>query len=92
MAEELTNKNGQWFRGCGCGNKPIDLVQPPRNSKAVFIQANGSLVGPETGITYTVRPNLTSIDIDERDAQRWLNEGTARLPIPGFKGTLTREV
>ncbi len=90
MAEFLTKKSTGWFRGCGCGQKPGDLVTPPINSVDTWVPIGGEHIGPATGIKYMVVPNTTSIDIDLADYQEWSKDGTAHPARPGFKGMLTR--
>ena len=90
MAEYLTKKATGWYLGCGCGQKPGDLITPPVNSVDAWIPEGGSHVGPVTGISYQVVPNTTSIDIDRADFEVWSKDGVAHQPRPGFKGILTR--
>ncbi len=93
MAEYLTRKSTGWFKGCGCGQKPGDLVTPPNGSVEAWFPTSEvkTLVGPVTGIKYNVVPNVTSIDVDAKDYAAWAGEGIVQTPRPGFKGMLTRE-
>ena len=86
----LTKKSDGWYTGCGCGQKAADRVEVPAGSMDIFVQKDGELVGPVSGIRYRFHANHTAIDIDARDALVWLSDGTARQPLPGFKGLLTR--
>jgi hypothetical protein len=90
MGEQFTQKNGLWYKGCGCGTKQVDLVQLPEDSVSVFVQVNGAKVGPVTGQRYNFRANLVAVDVRAQDAAAWLVDGTARTPPPGFKGVLSR--
>lgn len=90
MSELFTKKADGWYKGCGCGQKSTDKVTPPAGTVELFVQHNGALVGPSTGIAYNFVPNTTSIDIDPADAAAWRIQGIARDPAPGFKGRLAR--
>lgn len=90
MSELYTKKSDGWYKGCGCGQKAGDKVTPPTGTVELFVQHNGALDGPSTGIKYNFVPNTTSIDIDPADAAAWRIQGIARDPAPGFKGRLAR--
>ncbi len=90
MADNLTNQNGQWVSGCGCGGKAKTVHTVPENSKAVLIRLYGQQTGPVTGILYNILPHQISIDIHTEDADYWLGKGQATLPLPGQRGRTAR--
>lgn len=90
MAELLTKKSTGWYKGCGCGQKPGDLVRAPDGSVELFMTKTGSVTGV-SGNTYEFTPNTISIDIDPRDAEEFRKQGIALDPRPGLKGALTRK-
>ncbi len=90
MPDNLTNRNGQWVEGCGCGGKPIKTIESPPNSKSVLLRLVGTHVGPVSGITYNMMPHQVAIDIDQRDADHWLASGVAHQPVQGQKGRTAR--
>lgn len=88
--ELLTKKSTGYYKGCGCGQKPGDLVRPPEGSVDVIITKTGPVVGPITGVTYNIHPNSIAIDIDARDARSFREQGIVQEPRQGMKGVLTR--
>lgn len=90
--EQCTLRAGQWYRGCGCGQKVGDLVKIEKNWSPVFIQVPGVHVGPVSGIEYMIRPNTVALDIEKADADAWLADGKAREPVTGFKGRFARPI
>ncbi len=90
MSDLFTKKSDGWYRGCGCGQKAGDKVFAPDGTVELFVQHNGALEGPSTGIPYNFVPNTTAIDVDPRDAAAWRIQGIARDPMPGFKGRFAR--
>lgn len=90
LSELLTHKADGWYKGCGCGQKPVDKVEAPVGTVELLVQHNGVLKGPATGLEYSFVPNTVSIDVDPADAAAWRIQGIARDPAPGFKGRLAR--
>lgn len=85
----LLLKDGQWWT-CGCGGTPKKAVQVPQESIAIYVKLATKVNGPETGIEYSFLPHQNSIDVDSKDAESWLKDGTA-LPVrAGYKGRLAR--
>ncbi len=90
MSELLTKKSDGYYRGCGCGQKIQDKVIPPNGSVELFVQHNGSLKGPVSGIDYNFQATTIAIDVDPVDALAWREQGIGRDAPPGFKGRLSR--
>lgn len=94
MAQTLLDYNQatlSWTKGCGCGGKQKETIALLPDTRPVFIQKNGRITGPVTGIEYVIYPNTTSLNIATADAEFWLASGDAKEPINGWKGHLTRE-
>lgn len=92
MSELLTKKSDGYYRGCGCAQKVQDKVTPPEGSVELFVQHNGRLTGPVSGIKYLFSANSVAIDVDPADARTWRESGVGKDAPPGFKGQLTRQV
>lgn len=92
MSDLLTKKSDGWYKGCGCGQKAADKVKTPTGSVELFVQHNGKLTGPVSGITYAFSANSIAIDVDPADAAKWRENGVGKDAPPGFKGQLTRQL
>lgn len=93
--ENLKNVDGKWgfYSGCSCSAANWRDISLPNNSKALLIKKFGTFIGPVTGINYRVTPGQISIDIDKRDAEVWVKDGTAVEYGPEHaakRGRLTR--
>lgn len=92
--ENLKFADGKWgyYAGCSCSAANFREVDLPQNSKPVMFKQFNTLIGPVSGQYYKVTSHQVSLDIDARDADVWLADGTATEynAALGKRGRLTR--
>lgn len=90
MNETYTRVGDQWYRGCGCGRKPSDLITLPQGTVRLFFQRPGVVTGPVTGQKYNIQPNTIALDIRAEDEAGFRAQGLAFDPTVNFKGAFTQ--
>lgn len=98
QTENLKYVGEKWgyYSGCSCSAANFKPINIPLKSKAIWIKKFATMIGPVTNIQYQVTPHQIALDIDEQDAEVWLNDGTAIDGnvgrAAGKSGRLTRNV